>query len=64
MSELRRNPITGEWVTFAVKRGARPYDFVKKSEAKRIVAKLVLSVLETRMKPQKKYFKMMIKIGQ
>ncbi|HIT73107.1 MAG TPA: galactose-1-phosphate uridylyltransferase [Candidatus Fimicola cottocaccae] len=35
MSELRRNPITGEWVTFAVKRGARPYDFVKKSEAKK-----------------------------
>lgn len=34
MSELRRNPITGEWVTFAVKRGKRQYDFIKKSEPK------------------------------
>ena len=34
MSELRRNPITGEWVTFAVNRGNRPYDFVKTNTPK------------------------------
>lgn len=41
MSELRKNPITGEWVTFAVNRGNRPYDFVKTNTPKEDTKKLV-----------------------
>jgi len=34
MSELRKNPLTGEWVLLAENRQNRPYDFLRSTQAK------------------------------